>query len=201
MEQPQEPFETVELPVTDTDKADLHQLYSEPDAEPPGFHPILQVWREVLAPARDEIDTKVTPQWASRIISSYIGLGFEDMVMFRNRYYAKLMEMMAILDEEIATDPECLTYSEAADDARHNAGHYKNLLLDWQLRLLDWEMAWDTMAIHAAVELAAVSEVHKMFFGPNGLTAFLDNIGFEFTEADSAAMQEALQAHRGGDDE
>lgn len=165
--------------------------------EPPAFHPVLEVWREVLKPAALEAQKKVTPQWASRMVASYSCLTFADMNQMRDRYFGKIAQLAAIVDLEIATDSDCLSYDKPEDDAAENAAHYKNILLQWQLQFLQWELEWDTVDPHAAVELAAISEVHKMFFGQTGLTAFLDNIKFEYTEADQADLADALYELRG----
>jgi hypothetical protein len=169
--------------------------------EMPSFHPILQVWREVLKPAREEKDARVTPAWANRIIASYQGLTFADMNHYRDSYFAKILELADLLDEEIASDDECLNPATPEEDAEENSDHYKNLLLVWQKAVLGWEMGWDTAAPGAAVEVAAISEVHKMFFGETGIVAFLDNIKFEFTEADQNELAAELEAMKAGSSE
>jgi hypothetical protein len=166
--------------------------------EAPTFHPILQIWREVLKPARDELSAKVTPQWASRIVTSHIGLTFRDMEDFRDAYFGKLLELADMIDAEIATDDECLTYTTPEEDVEHNSGHYRNLLRDWQVRFMQWEIDWETTSSDAAIELAAISEVHKMFFGQTGLTQFLDNIKFVYTEADQQELAEVLNGLKEG---
>ena len=45
---------------------------------------------------------------------------------------------------------------------------------------------------YAAVAGAVTSELHDMFFGATGLTQYLDNIKFEFTEADQRALADSL---------
>ena len=181
-------------PFTDDEIRD----FMERGPEAPSFHPVLEVWREVLRPAATEATTKVTPQWASRIIQSYPQIQFADMNAVRDSYFGKILQLAKVLDLEIEEDDECLGYTTPEEDVEHNAHHYKNLLLNWQLAFLQWELDWDCTDDHAAVELAAISEVHKMFFGQNGITAFLDNIKFEFTESDSAYLAEALQELKDG---
>lgn len=166
--------------------------------EEPSFHPVLEVWREVLKPARDEKDVKVTPAWANRMVTAYQGLDYSHMVSYRDNYFAKILELLDILDLEIASDLDCLKALTPEEDAERNAVHYKNLLLNWQLAVLQWELDWDTSAPDAAAELAAISEVHKMFFGQTGLTNFLDNIKFEFSESDQRELAEALQELKEG---
>lgn len=185
----------MDIEVTDEE---IREFTEGTPADGPSFHPILEVWREVLKPARGELGSKVTPQWASRIISSYTGIGFADMENFRDAYFSKVLELADMVDEQIATDEECLTYTTPEEDVEHNSVHYRALLRDWQLAVMSWELAWETTSPLAAVELAAISEVHKMFFGPTGVTALLDNIRFEFTEADQAELAEALESLKEG---
>lgn len=190
--------DNIEGLLTAQDRADLAELdkgLAAPAVDPEvSFHPILQVWREILKPARDELGKRITPQWASRIVASYQDVAFADMVDMRDRYYGKILELLDVLEAEIATDGDCLSYTTPEDDVAENSEHYKNLLRDWQLRFLQWELDWDCTDAKAGVELAAISEVHKAFFGQTGLTQFLDNIRFEYTEADQAALAAELEA-------
>lgn len=188
-----ENFEGVVL--SEQDEADIANLYAT-DAVPT-FHPVLMVWREVLKPAAEEATKKVTPQWASRITQSYREVNFADMAYVRDAYFGKISQLLEILDMEIASDAECLTYATPEEDAEHNAHHYKNLLLQWQLAVLSWEMDWDCQMEHAGAEMAAISEVHKMFFGSDGLVAYLESIRFEFTEDDQQVLADALNEFRG----
>lgn len=189
-----EPIESIEL--SEQDEKDIAKLLEE-GAEPE-FHPVLEVWREVLSNGPDLAKEKVSPQWASKIVATYAGVTFADMEDVQAGYFNKIAELARILDLEIATDKECLTYRTPEEDKTENASHYKNLLRDWQLTFLQWELDWNTRDPHAASELAAISEVHKMFFGPTGLTAYLDNIQFEFNEQDQQDLAEALLELRDG---
>lgn len=192
--------ETIEL--SDQDQKDLAELYSidggklDDEAELPQFHPILEVWREVLKPAATERMQPPSSGWCNRIVSSFQEVEFADMYNFRDTYFDKIAQLAAIIDFEIGTDPDCLSYSSPEEDALENAEHYKSVLLLWQQAVQQWELEWSCVDIDAGVELAAISEVHKMFFGEVGLTQYLDNIRFEFTEADQATLAEALQDQR-----
>lgn len=181
-----EPIETIEMPGDDEIQAFIE------GGDEPNFHPILKVWSEVLKPVDEEKTAKVTPQWASRTVSSHTELTFADMVTYRDDYFGRIIELRDILEDEIASDADCLTYSTPEEDLEHNGHHYKNLLLNWQMAILQWELDWETTDPDAAVKLASISEVHKMFFGPTGVVAFLDNIKFELPEADQADMAAAL---------
>lgn len=189
-----EPVESIEM--SEKDEADLQKLLEE--GADPVFHPVLQVWREVLSNGPELAKEKVSPQWASKIVATYAGVTFADMEEVQAGYFDKIAELAKILDLEIATDKECLTYTTPEEDATENATHYKNILRDWQLSFLQWELDWNTRDPYAAVQLAVISEVHKMFFGPTGLTAYLDNIKFEFTEQDQMDLAEALTELRDG---
>lgn len=189
--------------LTEQDREDLATLEENGLAAPGvpedvSYHTILEVWREILKPALDELDARITPQWASRIVASYKDVAYADMVEMRDRYYGKIIELLEILTEEIASDDECLNHATPEEDAAENAQHYKNVLHEWQLRIMSWELAWDCTDPRAGVELAAISEVHKAFFGETGVTQYLDNIRFEYTEADKAELAGRLEALREG---
>lgn len=187
-----EPVETVQ-DASEITEEELAELTGLPGGEQPSFHPLLMVWREVLRPARDEKDKPVQPGFASRIVNNYREITFGQMVEYRDRYFAKVIQLLDMLEDEIATDGDCLSYDSAEDDREFNGHHYKNLLLTWQMAIVQWEKDWDSSDEHAGVELAAISEVHRMFFDQTGLVSFLDNIKFQFDEADQAALAEALQ--------
>jgi hypothetical protein len=183
--------------LSELDQAEVDALYSEiTGGDAPSFHTILEVWREVLKPAAAEAEKKVTPQWASKMVQSYPELKFADMRALQAAYYSKLLEMLDVVVDEIATDDECLGYTTPEEDVEGNSGHYKAVLLAWQRKFLGYELAWDCTDVDAAVELAAISETHKVFFGEVGLTQFLDNIKFEFTEDDAAEIAQALEDMR-----
>ena len=184
--------ETVEL--TEQDKADLAALHAEPSAseEQPVFRPLLRIWQEILSNAPAAALEKVSPQWASRMIGTYQELKYADCLALQSYYFAKIAKMTEILQDVIDSDENCLAYTTPEEDLAENNQNYKTLLLEWQLQLLRWELAWDCTASDAAVEIAATAEVHSQFFGETGLTAFLDNIQFEFGEADQQIVLDAF---------
>lgn len=166
-----------------------------PEGEP-SFHPILQVWRAVLEPAERERTTPITPQWANRIVNTYTGLTFADMPQFQATYFDKVDDLKKILDFEIESDDECLNATSSEEDKEHNSDHYINVLTNWQLTVLDWELDWDCTSPDAAIDLATAAEVHRMFFGETGLTALLDQIQFEFTDVHREMLAHTLNAHK-----
>ena len=121
------------------------------------------------------------------------------MPEYQKRFYSKILELRDLVVAEIETDDECLNRLTAEEDSIDNAPHYRELLFQWQKRILEWEQAWDCTDPNAAVELAAISDVHAMFFGQVGLTAYLDNIKFEFTEQDQAEMRQRLDEIKEGE--
>jgi hypothetical protein len=156
------------------------------------YHTILEVWRAVLQPAAAERNSRITPQWANRIVTSYRGIGLADMPRFRDTYFGMILELSLSLDDEIDGDAECLKHTSAEEDVEHNTAHYLNVLFNWQRIIVQRELDWECTSPDAAVEIAAMSEVHKMFFSENGLTALLDQINFEFTDSDRDLLASEL---------
>lgn len=174
------------------DKDDLTVEDIIEDANKAAYHTILEIWREVLRPAANEMTKRVTPQWATRVVNQYHGLTYKDMPAFRSEYFGSILQLAQILDAEIETDDECLKYISAEEDVEHNTHHYLNVLFAWQMQFMQWELDWDPAAPDAAIKIAALGEVHKMFFDPQGLTALLDEIKFEFTDTDRDTLGELL---------
>lgn len=177
--------------LLDKDDLTVEDLISDANKAP--YHTILEVWREVLKPAAAESVKRITPQWATRVIASYSGLTYADMPTFRDLYFGSIITLAEILDQEIADDDEALKHTSAEDDLQHNNHHYLNVLINWQRQFMQWEIEWEPTDPHAALKVAALGEVHKMFFDPQGLTALLDQINFEFTDDDRDLLSESLK--------
>jgi hypothetical protein len=163
------------------------------DADKVEFHPILRVWQEILDSSKQVRQERITPRWALRVITSHPEMHFADMTDYRDLYFQSIDELAEALKVEIETDDECLKYTSAEEDAEKNTFHYLNVIIAWQKIILTWELDWDVEAPDAPVQLAVISEVHKMFFGEVGLTSLLDQINFEFTEDSQNLLRAELE--------
>lgn len=185
------------IELSEQDIADIEQLQSEPDPEPVKHRTILEIWKIVLSNAENDQDENMAPQWANTMVSKYADVHFADLLEFRKRFYDKVIAFRDVLTAEIDGDPRCLGYFTAEEDRELNGYHYKNVLRDWQLLDLGWQLDWRCDDPYAAVELGVVSEVHKMFFDQTyGLVNHLDNIQFQFTEQDQVILLQALEAFK-----
>ena len=180
---------------TQEDTLTVEDILSE--AAEAEYHTVLELWREVLKPASQQLNSDVTPQWANRITSSYREINFRDMIAYRDTYFGLINLLLDVLTFEINSDDECLNMNGPEEDVEHNSHHYLNLLIEWQKLFLSWELDWDCTDEKAAVQLAAISEAHRMFFDQTGLTALLENIQFQITDEDTALMAAALEELRG----
>lgn len=182
-------------PIESIEYDDIPDDASELEApEETKYRTLLEVWRAVLEPASQGVmrQDPISPQWATKMVTTYPGIGFKDVLDIHHGFFDLATELAQILADEIATDEKCLQYTSAEEDREENAEHYKNLLAGWQINLLVEELAWHPNDDNAAVKLAVLSEVQQMFLGQNGLVAHLDSIGFQFTEEDQEALQQAL---------
>lgn len=195
--------ETIELPeVPDTVESLL-------PADPAPYRTLLEIWSAVLEPAStDEMrEDPISPQWATKMVTTYPGIGFADVEAVHHGVFEMAAELAELLDDEIKTDDECLKKPTAQEDAAENARHYKYVLAAWQVHLVQEELTWRPSDKDAAVRLAVLSEVQQMFLGETGLVAHLDSIGFQFDDADKAELQQHLVDARNmvlglsGDDE
>lgn len=200
-----QPIETIELDEIPDDLSELGE--AQPQAP---YRTLLEIWRAVLEPAivGEMRQDPLSPQWATKMVTTYPGVGFSDVEAIHHGVFDKAAELAQLLQDEIDSDDECLKKANAAEDEAENSGHYRNLLAAWQIYLVRQEMAWHPSNSTAAVELAILSEVQQMFLGETGLVAHLEQIGFQFDDDDKAELQAHLVDARemvlsglGGDDE
>jgi hypothetical protein len=196
--------ESIEFDVPD----DVSELTENRHEEAP-YRTLLEIWRAVLEPAivGEMRQDPISPQWATKMVTTYPGVGFADVEPIHHGVFDLAAELGQILQDEIDSDEECLKKADAQEDREENSGHYKYLLAAWQVHLVQAELAWRPSHRDAAVQLAILSEVQQMFLGEMGLVAHLDSIGFQFDDADKAELQEHLVNARNmvlaarGDDE
>lgn len=204
MTEQSQPVETIEF---DDIPDDLSGLGEAQEKAP--YRTLLEIWRAVIEPATTgEMRTDpIAPQWAVKMVTMYPGVGFADVEAIHHGVFELAAELAQILDDEIASDDECLKKASAQEDAEENARHYKDLLAKWQIHIMEEELAWRPSHRDAAVTLAILSEVQQMFLGETGLVAHLETIGFQFDDDDKAELEAHLVAarnmvlNRGGDDE
>lgn len=193
--QPEDDYtETVELPMTERDQADLADMLAEPDNFT--YHTVLQVWLEILKQENLELNRAITPRWATNIVSKYDEVRFADMPAYVEEYFDLVTACRDAIQAEVDKHEDCLIYNDAAEDALENAEIYKEILRNWQLEFLRRELTWNCEDERAAVKIAALSEVHGVFFGDTGLSAHLEVIKMEFTDEDQADLQAALDELR-----
>lgn len=186
------------LEPTEQDLKDIEDMNAEPDGKPVPFYPILKVWREVLKPAAEVGEQRIEPHWAVAICGMYSQMTFADMEDFRSRYFAKIETLREILQKQIDSDEDSLKPETPAEDREHNSAAYKQVITDWQIAFVEWDIEWDPSSPHAAAEHAAMSEVYKMFFADDALISYLDNIKMEFTDDDRQNLQVALDTAKAG---
>lgn len=171
------------IEMTAADEAELQDLLGE---KPPTPRTLLETWREVLTSIESVKAQRVEPGLANRIVSVWPKLSYQDTVRYHEIYHDLLLEMRAILETEISVDPDCL--KNVDDDAVENRARYVNLLLCWQVQAMRWEHEWDAADPESHIRLAAIGDAHAFMLSQNGLIAHLEQIGFQFTDADREAM-------------
>jgi hypothetical protein len=188
--------EHIELPeeLSDQDRADLESMWGEQDEAK--YHSILQVWREVMSPENIEANKGWTMQWAVQLCGKYPQLTFDQIPVFHDFYFMLLEDLAQQVRDKIEENEDCLKVANAEEDVAENHQAYKDLLFSWQLRLQEFELAWDPTSETAAAAVAAIGEVQAFFFSDRGLTAHLEVIKLEFTDEDQTELRIALEAQR-----
>lgn len=188
---PNQETDMPEIDLSSDEQLTVQDIITEAN-EGTQYHTVLEMWREVLKPIATERTKPITPQWANRIVTQFEGLSFQRMPIFRDRYYEFAQQLADILNGIIDEDDECLNLTSAEEDIAYNAANYKRVLTEWQKQVLTWELNWSTEDSDAAEQIAAMSEIHKMFFDTQGLVALLDQVNMVFTDEDREALAAEL---------
>lgn len=175
------------------DQLTIENILAASGEEPPPYNTLLKVWAEVIGASKSVRKERINPQWAVRVTSTHAQVFLQDMPEYRDLYYDKIDQLLEALQAEIDTDDECLNYTTVEEDLANNHAHYVNVVFSWQKLILSWELDWDCENESAAVELATIIDVHKMFFGDVGLISLFDNIGFDFSEDLQQQLFEELE--------
>lgn len=192
-----EVIETIETPeeAAGAEVIDLFGAAATDDTET-RYITVLETWRELLKPGAKVLSEKPHPNWCIHMITSYVGLDFKDMLAVRDEITSRFELMRTILDLELDGDEECMKKASREEDIEENRAHYKNLIYLWQAQVQQWELEWDCTDPDAAITLAALGEIHKMFLGEQGLIRHLDAVQFPFDQSDQEELVGLLTEHR-----
>lgn len=189
-----EAFETIEGPevLTDQDQKDLEAMWGEQTNGV--YRSVLLIWDELIKP--ENIATNkaegISMQWATIMCGRYPQVTYEATIDFHGWYFEFLEKLADVLHEHVAVlkadEHDPLGAENAEEDVANNHDSFIHVLTEWQLALLDFELAWRPDIKHAAAYVAALGEVQQFFFGERGLTGHLEAIKFEFTDEDTAAL-------------
>lgn len=173
---------------------DLQLPLEETPAAPANYRSVLEMWDKVLEPVFSSALEKPQPGWATGMVRRHVGLTLASTVQLHELFHTRVKELKQILSQAIEAHPDALTVKSADQDLDDNFEIYKQLLMDWQLQYVTWEHTVDLTSDGAAVQIAALSELHTMFFSETGVVAHLSSIGFDqvFTEEHQAELAQAL---------
>lgn len=174
----------------------LEEIMEKAESAP--YNPVLKIWQTLLSAAQNVRNESITPQWAVKVTQDYPQLSFADMPFYRDMLYNKIDLFKEVLNIEIESDDECLKVISPEEDLERNGRLYLNVLILWQKLILTWELDWNCEDPDAAVELATIADVHKMFFADNGIVALLEEIKFEMTDDKRELLTEELEELKNG---
>ena len=150
---------------------------------------VLETWLSVLSNIETVREEKISPSDALRTVALVPGLPIQEVTVVNELFSEMLLHARRIIELEIADDPDALMRGGSID-AEGNWAHYANIYLQWRTMLIEEEKRWDINDPHPLAHIAAITRTANFLFG-QGLTSFLDQIGFEFKEEDELMVSEA----------
>lgn len=185
--------------LSEQDREDLQKLGIDPDTghvledEEHEQFSLLRMWSEVLAAGDSQRDEPVTIGVAGKIVASWPFISFQETKRFHELYFEVLGDMRALLEEIIRDNPGAADIM-SNDDMKENYDLYKQLVIDWNIRLDELERAWEADAPDSHIWYAVLHDVRGVLFGRTGLAGHLEARNFELS-ADE--VTHALQVARG----
>ncbi len=154
----------------------------------PESHSLLEIWQSILSNIEAMEAERISTQLAFKLVQSYPFLKMQELRQYHWCFYSCLKMYRDILQAEIDSDPECLKHTEAVDDAEQNRHHYLNLLVEWQKLAKLWQDSWDSSADDSHIWFAAYADTQNFIMGEQGIVTLLDQIPFEYSEADATEV-------------
>lgn len=167
-------------------------------AEPTSQRTVLEIWQEILSNIENFENEDLGPEEVLALLAGRPSLKVEEIWEYLKRYYGLLKEYRGALDEEIASDPDCLKHHGDAD-LEENRHHYLNMLLLWNLLA---QHVGDEWSWHNSAPLAkayALVDARAFVLGENGLVAHLGVLGLQLDEDERQNIETALNERSNGE--
>ena len=156
---------------------------------------VLETWLAVLSNIETVAAEPVSPSQALKALRLAPGMQIKDVPDYLRMFYQILLEARDILEAEIINDPEALNRG-GKNDAEDNWAHYATIYMQWRTLLVEHEKSWSITGENPIAHIAAITGAANFLVG-EGLVAYLDQIGFKFTEEDEIMVTEASLGEEG----
>lgn len=179
--------ETTEPQLSEQDLADLESL-SEAELK----YSLLRIWSELLSNVETSAKQRLPMATAVAIVRKWGFLNIHDTASYHDYYHDYLGDMAALFFELVKDHPDRVDVAPA-DDLETNYDLYKQLVIDWNIRLDELERSWDVRHPDSHVQLAALADVRQFIFASDGMAGHLEVLGFE---VDPQEIADAVLAAR-----
>ena len=171
-----------ELPLTEQDKADLARLGLNPE-EVATERCLLEVWAAVLDSVEGVGAKPIPINVAAKVVASWPALSYQDTKRYHELYHRVLGEARDLLTDLLQENPDAKSWV-GDEDAEHNHGLYRDILVGWHNLLDDYEQEWRAEDEGSHIWVAVLIDVRAFFFSRMGFAGHLDSIGFSLTDGE-----------------
>ena len=161
-------------------------------------HSVLTVWRELFSNIPKVSKERVTPGLAMNIVSTWPKISIQETPRYHEYYHIYLAEAADIVEAALPEDAEKQAAALAftgEDDARENEAIYLEILLQWQLKVMEWEAEWDAAHEDAHITAAVIADVHKFLLSGTGIVEHLSAINFRYTDEAKAEHAKLMEEY------
>ena len=186
-----------EIPMEEQTPEDLAAIAASfaegsSDELPPLTVTVLRIWQEILGNIEESRQERISPTLAARVVRAWSNMTIQEVPQYWALYYDLLESARTRLHNVLSAHPDAIDQVE--NDAEENREVYLEVAFEWNDLLARMDEQWNCTDPEAHLQLAALTDVAGFLTGPNGLFDALSQpqVGFEFTEADQAALAKRL---------
>lgn len=147
---------------------------------------VLRIWKEIFSNVDASEASKMPLPEALAILTTHPFMKMDYIGEYTRIYHDLLRAAKGVVEFEIEQHPGCLDNIE--NDAEDNHAAYLGIVIGWHTLLFEAESAWCWDNKYAEAEAAAILSATQILFSDTGLSAHLEQIGFQIDEDERAMI-------------
>lgn len=171
-------------------------LVADVETDEPTQRSVLELWSIVLGNAAAIGAEPIPINVAHKVVASWPFLSFQETQRYHEIYHHIFEGVSDLLHDVIDGDAQAFEWV-GEQDAEHNHQHYLDALVQWHVRLDDYEAEWRATDPESHIWVAAIADARATLFSQTGYAGHLDSIQFQLGDDEFLEAVRAFREERG----